>query len=80
MSGRKLVTEEELLSILNKELSDWGEGENCRIKSVDRMKETDPSGCNWGEANLRCSGVPVSFCRDVFVRIVAEAMTKYNLK
>jgi hypothetical protein len=79
---RELVSEEELLSILNKEFSKYEECENCKFAGVVKLAEADKDGCNWSLANVsvRCSGVPEKKCHPFAVSVVAEAGKRYNIK
>ena len=78
---RKIVSEEELISILNGELSKFGECKDCQFYHVSKLQESDNDGCNWSsEVMLRCSGVPVKICQKFAHRIINEARKKYNLK
>ena len=49
MGIRKEVTEDELLEILNSELSKHTEIAKCSFVSVQRSKP-DGTGCNWGQS------------------------------
>lgn len=77
---RELVTEEELIAILNKELRKYEEYNDCQFESMLILKGYDPSGCNWSSTKVRCSGIPAEVCEPITSRIVADAMKKYNIK
>lgn len=81
---RKLISEEELLSILNSQLSKYEECKDCRFDTPPlKLVELDKDGCNWSTINMRCSGIPPEIskiCRSFAERIVFEARKKYNIK
>jgi hypothetical protein len=77
---RKLVTEKELISLLNEKLRDHEECNNCQFTSILKLREHDSTGCNWSSPRLRCSGVPVEICRPFAESVIANAKTKYNVK
>lgn len=77
---RTLITENDLISLLNKKLQEYEEFKKCKFESINKRKEYDSAGCNWYKANLRCSGVSIDSCLPIADRIVNEAKTKYNIK
>lgn len=78
---RKIISEEELLSILNNELSKYEECRNCRFDNPPlKLMEPDKDGCNWSTIYMRCSGVSSDICWQFADRIVFEARKKYNIK
>ena len=78
MGIRKEVTEDELLEILNSELSKHAELKKCGFLSIQRV-EPDGTGCNWS-AEVRSRGVPHHVSAPIVGKIAAEAKKKYNLK
>ena len=78
MKVREEVSEEELLAILNEELSKHAELRKCSFISIQRAK-LDKSGCNWSAA-VRSSGAPHYISAPVTGKIVSEAQKKYNVK
>ncbi len=78
MKTREQVTEEELLTILNEELSKHAGLKKCSFISVHRSKP-DRTGCNWS-VELRSSGAPHYISAPVTGRIMTDARKKYNLK
>ena len=78
-TNRKLVSEEELLKLLNSQLAEDEDCRDCRFTSIERLAEEDKDGCNWYMATLRCSGVPGQVCMPTATRIVARAKEKYNV-
>lgn len=78
---RKLVTEAELLSCLNKELQKNGHHENCYFDSLIKLNIDDRTGCNWAYANFSCTGEgDDKTCPTDSEQIVAKARAKFNLK
>jgi hypothetical protein len=77
---RNLVTERELLSLLNKELQKYNECTTCQFISVFKLVEYDETGCNWSTPSIISCGVPIEIYKHIVDRIVFEAMTKYNIK
>jgi hypothetical protein len=78
--GRILITEKELVKILNNELGKVEDSGGYNFTHVMRLRDQDKNGCNWTEASLAGSGVPVKPMVPVAERIVFEAKKKYNLK
>ncbi len=78
MTIREEVSENELLIILNEELSKHAELRKCSFVSIQRS-EPDKTGCNWSAA-VRSSGAPHYISAPVTGKIVAEARKKYNVK
>lgn len=78
---RRLVTEEELVRILNKQLA---KHENSKgysfMEGITRLADPDEDGCNWSEVAVRGSGVPVKAIIPTADRIIAEVKKKFNLK
>jgi len=78
---RKLVLVEELLSILNGELSKYEEFKNCRFENPPmKLLIPDEDGCNWSTIQIRYIGVSTDAGRPVVERIVAQARKKYNIR
>jgi hypothetical protein len=78
---RILVSVEELLSILNSELSSHEEFKNCRFETPPmKLLTPDEDGCNWSTIQIRYIGVSSEVGRPVVERIVAQARKRYNIK
>jgi hypothetical protein len=75
-----LVSEEELVAILNEELAKHEAYERCQFIDIKMLRDENSEGCNWYEAELRGGGVPIEICKTDAHRIVYEAMKKYNVK
>ena len=78
MGIRKEVTEDELLDLLNSELSKHAQLKKCSFISIQRS-EPDGTGCNWS-VEVRSSGVPHHVSAPITGKIAADARKKYNLK
>jgi hypothetical protein len=76
---RQVLTEQELLAALNKELSAFDTCTDCRFDSIQRIRGTDELGCNWSAANLRCSGQPADICRSAATHVLSAARAKFNV-
>lgn len=74
-----VVTEEELLQVLNSRLRNYEECNGCRFTAILRVTGAEIGGCNWTTANLRCSGVPTSAYRLIADAVVAEVSQTHNL-
>jgi hypothetical protein len=57
---RQILKIEELLVIMNSELSRFDTCVECRFKSIVPLKDADEEGCNWSHANLNCRAFPAS--------------------
>ncbi len=80
VSKKKLISEIELLNILNNELEKHPEYKVCHFNSVQRIIPDSPSDCNWSGAWKNCGGPPPVGWEHVASKIVTEAQAKYNLK
>ncbi len=77
--SRNVVTEAELLRILNVSLRGREECVDCQFTSVLRLAAARPDGRNWETANLRSSGTRASACQPVARAVVAEVYETHNL-
>jgi hypothetical protein len=76
---RKLVSEKELLSLLNTQLRNTGENEHCYFESLVRLRVDDRTGCNWAYANLKGLTGAATICPTNAEKIVTRARAEYNL-
>ena len=76
---RKLLSEGELIELLNNELLEHEECENCKIKGIMVLPDGDETGCNWDVPHVSCSGVLGKICEPIANQIIAETKKKYNL-
>ena len=77
---RNVVSENELISLLNVELRKYDECKDCQFDSILKLRVPDKKGCNWSSAYLRCSGVAPDECKPFVSEILSEAKAKYNIK
>jgi hypothetical protein len=77
---RKTVPEAELLKWINTELAKDDDCTDCRVTSVMRLRGVDVDGCNWSDANLRCSGRPVVLCQSEANDVIAQARSLFNIQ
>ena len=77
---RKEISEEELLILLNAELSKHNEMNQVIFTSIERLAKPDHAGCNWSKARVKSSRVPHYVAAPITGEIVAEARKKYNVK
>lgn len=79
--NRILVSEKELIEILNKELHKTEDLEDYRFDDgVIRLRNVDENGCNWSEVYVRASGVSIEPVLPLADKIINEAKKQYNLK
>ncbi len=78
--GRTVLSEEELILLLNGELSKHEECNDCHFIGIVKLRNYDEGGCNWSSVNLRCSGIPADICKPTADEIICEAKTKYNIR
>lgn len=80
MLNKKLTCDFELLNILNNELNKHSICRDLQFISIQRTIPHGSASCNWWEAELKCSGLPVLGDHPIAFRIVSEAQSKYRLK
>jgi hypothetical protein len=74
---RQLISEEELISILNAGLFKYEDCKDCHfMEEVVKLVEPDAEGCNWSTVNLRgeCGDPRYAY------ELVADAKKKFNMK
>ena len=76
---RQILKIDELLDVLNDELSRFDTCVECRFKSIIPSGDLDETGCNWSHANLNCRGYPATVCEPAAARVMAEAKRRYNV-
>jgi hypothetical protein len=77
---REEVDEEELLILLNRELSKHNDMNQVVFTSIERLEEPDGTGCNWSMARVKSSRVAHHVVAPVTGQIVSQARKKYNVK
>ncbi len=80
MINKELICELDLLNILNNELEKHSICNDMQFVSIQRSIPDGPSSCNWGEAELNCSGRNVKGDHPIAFRIVTKAQSKYRIK
>ena len=78
--AREILSTDALLEVLNRELSRFDACNDCRFTSITRIRGTDEAGCNWSQANLRCSGQPTDVCQPAAAQVISQTKAKYNIK
>lgn len=87
---RQTIKIDNLLEILNAELSSYDECIDCRFHSIIPSVDQDKSGCNWSHANLRghlapigplmALSQPASACFPIAAGVVSKAKEMYNIR
>jgi hypothetical protein len=87
---RQTIKIDNLLEILNDELSNYDECIDCRFHSIIPRIAQDNSGCNWSHANLRghlaptgplmALSQPASACYPIAARVISKAREMYNVR
>ena len=78
---RDLVTEEELISILNERIYDHKEYQTFKAMSLSPLPANpDKDGCNWDGVNFHRAEDSDPNCKELFNKVVAEAKSKYNIE
>jgi hypothetical protein len=79
--GRKQVSPERLLELLNQRLAAYGHCHNCRFAGpIRRLDEPRPDGRNWSRyIPLTCGSQTAGGCARVANRIIDDATLEYNL-
>lgn len=80
--GRKVVSDNELIELMNEYLHENEDLKDCRFTSVKKLQEVNEVDCNWIVPSyaLRCSGVPEEICVEPAHIVVNMCMGKYNLE
>jgi len=73
---RQALNQQELLALLNFELSAYGECDGCRFTSIRRMAIRDDAGCNWLDARAQ-SDHKLGLEEHFIVRHVVEETRKH---
>jgi hypothetical protein len=77
--SRQLVSSEELVNILNRELLGHDTCQDCSFSAGMKLSAERADGCNWSDPHLRCSGVRADTCLQAANHVVQEAQRRYNL-
>ena len=76
---REVLSEHEVLMLLNYELSAYEECGKCHFTSVRRAEATDAAGCNLRGADLQAGDSATERARRITEHVVEEVRRKYNL-
>jgi hypothetical protein len=77
---REILTEADLVQIINDELASTEAAAECRFSGVYSLQEPDESGCNWSMGTYIAGGIPAEISAPVVARVVSELQRKYNIK
>ena len=77
---RQVLSEHEVLMLLNFELSAYEECADCHFTSVKPAKAADETGCNWCNADLRVDGAATEAARKITRQVVDEVRDTYNVE
>lgn len=75
-----MITEQEVLSLLNQALRKTGNHQNHYFDSIVKLRIEDRTGCNWAYANLTGSNGTSNLCPPEAGKIVTRVRAEYNLK
>ena len=81
MTQRVLVSIEQLVDILNRELAKYSECEGVSVSyPPDRLETVDETGCNWSQVViLRGSSGTQEACSQTAAMIIGRAAAQYNV-
>jgi hypothetical protein len=79
--GRKLVSPEALLLLLNQRLASYGHCHACHFAGpIRRLEEPEDDGRNWSRfVALVCESETAAGCARLAERILDDAVADYNL-
>ena len=77
--ARQVLSEHEVLMLLNFELSAYDECADCHFTSV-RTAARDETGSNWRDANLRVDGEASEAARGIARKVLDEVHEAYNVE
>lgn len=78
--NRTEFSEVDLLAWLNTELEKNDDHNSCVFTSISRLIGKDEIGCNWANANIRCSGTRAAAVQRDATKIVDKARNLFDLK
>lgn len=78
--SRKIVSESQLLDLLNQEIKKTPEVEKCRISGIYKLKKQTEGACNWAVVYFSSPYVPLSVSEPEVRRIVEKIQPLYNLQ
>jgi hypothetical protein len=77
--GRQILSEHEVLMLLNFELSAYEECADCHFTSV-KPALRDETGSNWRGANLHAGGELTEAARKITSQVLHEVHETYNIE
>ena len=77
--GREILSEHEVLMLLNFELSAYEECADCHFTAVDHSIR-DASGSNWHGAKLQADGEVTDAARSIGRQVLDEVHETYNIE
>jgi hypothetical protein len=77
--GRQILSEHDVLTLLNFELSAYEECADCHFTSV-KPALRDESGSNWRGANLHTDGELTETARKITTQVLHEVHETYNIE
>jgi hypothetical protein len=77
--ARHVLSEHDVLMLLNFELSAYEECAECHFTSVKPAKVADETGCNWYGADLQMDGLATEAARKITEEVVDEVRETYNV-
>jgi hypothetical protein len=79
IQARQNLSEHEVLTLLNFELSAYEECAGCHFTSVKLSGVVDDSGCNWRGADLQLGGAATEAAHKITKQVVDEVRETYNI-
>ncbi|HET7766913.1 MAG TPA: hypothetical protein VFK92_17640 [Burkholderiales bacterium] len=77
--GRDILSERELLTLLNFELAAYDECADCHFTAI-KPSLRDESGSNWRGAHLESEGSITDAARSIASHVLEEVHEEYNLE
>jgi hypothetical protein len=77
--ARQNLSEHDVLTLLNFELSAYEECADCHFTSVKLSGVVDESGCNWRGADLQLDGATTAAAHTITKQVVDEVRETYNV-
>lgn len=78
--SRKIITEAQLLDLLNREIKNTPEVEKCRISGIYKLKKQKEDSCNWAVVYFSSPAIPLSVAEPKVRSIIEKIQPLYNLQ
>lgn len=79
--SRKIISEQELVELLNREISKSPGVDNCRISGVYKLKKKPvESACNWSVVYFSSPTTPLDVAQTEIRKIVEKIQPLYNVQ